>query len=456
MTSNQAQTVIDVIERTIGPLDPDTIASVEHASLDKIEELKYEYDEYRNAYAPCARRPGELRPFVPVSYMSSMESGLNPSTSGDLRNIVDPEQSIDRVHLHLMYAHSIALQDPLLWILDFAPSAATYEDIRYKFVARLRNYLIYVSYMRTLIDSDIVVLVPADFFTPSYEGDDFARLRFEIADKVWQEADFSDLIYQMRGLSGAVAQAEVASAEGPLKELIDRAINSLMAGIELDSSYGGSQLDLYMPFQFWKNVLTELASQPDRLGISKSFINEPFSGMRWSARGWTGSRRLDEALLVREVASLKISDFSLSARDIIAVRAGDEFEEWRNTLRAALLEARHLYEQGDLQPQEIREAVAGNLAVGQSELQRKIGRSRVLAAAREGFKGFTVGTLGALALAPWVSPTEGIARAAASGLAFGAVEAARARRPKVRLALLQHYLQFSQLGAERSSSSSPT
>src|SRR5467141_3745832 len=112
MTSSQARTVVDVIERTIGPLDPDTIASVEHASLDKIEELKYEYDEYRNSYAPCARRPGELRPFVPVSYMSSMESGLNPSTSADLRNIVDPEQSIDRVHLHLMYAHSIALQDP--------------------------------------------------------------------------------------------------------------------------------------------------------------------------------------------------------------------------------------------------------------------------------------------------------------------------------------------------------
>jgi hypothetical protein len=445
MNSGRPQTVIGVIERTIGPLEPDTIASIDRISPDTIAELKYEYNIYRDAYAPPVRRLGELRPFAPVSYMR-MGHGLNPARSADLSMMDDPEKTIDRLHLHLLYAHSIALQDPLLHLLDFIPSKATSEDSRAKFLERLQSYLIYVSFMRTLIDSDIVALIPADFFSPWYGADDFTRLRFEVADKVWRAADFSDIIHDPRRLSGAAASADISSAEDLMKPLIDGAINSLMAAIELNSSYGGNQLDLYIPFKFWKNILMELASESSRLETARSFINDPRSDIRWSAQGWTGPRRLDETLLVREVAALKVNDFNLSAKDIIAVRRGDEFEEWRNTLRDAMLEARRLYEQGDLQPQEVREAVAGSLAAGQSRLQGKIGRSRFLVTAREGFKGFGVGTLSALLLAPWISPKEGIAKAAATGVALGAVEAARARRPEASLALLQHYLQFSQLG----------
>ncbi|WP_203910227.1 hypothetical protein [Rhizocola hellebori] len=428
--------IVDLVESAIGPLSPETIVASEMLPSEKFVQLKHDYELFAGTFRVPLRQGGELRPLVSPAYVGRETSGFALYTDRDLDEMSNVEQAVDRIHLHLLYSHSVAIPDPLRYLTDRFPNSPG-RDVNAITRQRFQHYLIFLAYLRPLIDSGAVVLLEDDLIT---SRGDAARLA-SLMDDVARDGDLQDFAADRRHLYGQDAKEfarQLATEMRPaLDMLVMDATDSIMASMELSAKHG-HHFDLFLPYRFHLQVLKHITS----LGLNS------FAGWRsylsWD-QFWTASMprtRLDESLLVTELAALDIPDFKLTAKEILAVRAGDEFQEWRQNLRRALLDVQNARSQDLLESGSAHQIVSEQLAAGRRRLEEQIARSSFLSRVQTGAKSFAIGSLVALGLSPFTPPGQNVAEAALGGIVAAAWDQLSSRAKPEDLALLQHYVQL--------------
>ena len=134
------------------------------------------------------------------------------------------------------------------------------------------------------------------------------------------------------------------------------------------------RVSMYLPFRFDVNLLQQCAS-PE---ILKQFRDRDV--------------RLLNQLVDVNMPRLE----SLDPKEILAVRRGDEFEQWRGSLRSALENASQLPADLLNRREEMRKVVDEQLAEGRTRLDRAIAKSPLLAGLRKGTITMLAGNASAL------------------------------------------------------------
>jgi len=95
---------------------------------------------------------------------------------------------MEALHRLLLYCHSVALLNPLVYITDFIRLGPSDQRVR----TRLANYLSWISYARPLIESGTLLLLEdREASVGCYGVPSDTR---ELAERYFTEADFSDTL----------------------------------------------------------------------------------------------------------------------------------------------------------------------------------------------------------------------------------------------------------------------
>jgi hypothetical protein len=375
------KTVFDVLESQFETaFGPDLIAAVESASYGQLRELQERTKAFGQAAEVPPKGDGHLRPYIPLETDDFQRAAhgvyLRPDDFADPRN---SELALDALKHHLLYCHSLAIDNPLRWMLDaFVVEPAPYmEDYLERQRAKVLNYLRFLIRIEPLVRAQVVVLVERDIECP-YIQDGALSDSASVADIV----DFSDLpaedLALLEGDKALVSHALVIHAD-----------HQLACGLDAAATHSGA-LDLYLPYRHYEDVLRAVVKE------------KPAEAPEW----------------VREVELKVLSDLlrvslpgmaELTPREIVAVRQGEEaFARWRSSLergmgRLGTLDAETL----NRDIEELR-LIEEELLEGRHSLESEISKSSFLAQAAQGWKEFTIGGVVALGLTPLVGPVPGL------------------------------------------------
>ena len=401
-------------------LGDDLEEAVSRASHDELRELQ----ERMRSFAESARLPekaaSELRPYIPNERAQgvALPHGLRIRPN-DFEDPASAGAAINALRHHLLYCNSIAIDDPLRWILDSYtaephPFMADYFERQKE---KAQNCIRFLCDIAPLVLDGAIVLVETDIGLPDNaplnrriveglnenqtSGFDFSDLSAEAS--TWLESD-----REMRGYALALEGNE-----------------QLGASLATAEQYPGT-VNLYMPYKYFVDLL--------RLAVSAGDFATPMPFGQVDMQ-------LLRTLLDLEVPGLA----SLPSKDLILLRRDEEaFASWRASLRSGLQRV------GEMGPEVIdREAEARvildqEMEVARAALRTAIGRGGFVTQLQNGFKQFAISGVAALGLAPIADPVSGVAAAAANGLlALFAAYVDGKTGKELRMAAYSHYLVFS-------------
>jgi hypothetical protein len=418
-----ASTILDVLEDQTGQrFGEDLIACIKTAPDRELSELAERVTAFRaTAPVPAKQHGGELRPYVPVIGRNIREGdhGLNL----DRTDFDDPrraEAAFDSLKHHLLYCHSLAVDDPLGYILDafatWQPNELWRRDAR----PRLVNCVHFLERIEPLIRSGAVVLVEDQ---PWRRG--FSRRIVRDLDDLTASADLSDLTGMLRDKLDELEAQGPTAVEVGRQVVLELAEQQLTRGLQAAAAHPG-ELDLYMPYRHYEAVL-QRAAQEALLALPDS-------------------PREVELHVLGQLLALPVPGLSqLSVDDLVAVREQDEgFARWRAALERALERVERLDDEL-LNPQdETLRLIRLELLEQEQALEADIKKSSFLARARVGMKQFGIGSVAAAGLAPVVGPGPAVASGAANAALTLLWDYVRGRGTRERRhALHRQYLVFS-------------
>lgn len=129
-------------------LSPELINNSRFWSKKQISALVSKYSELQSEIQCPPKQRGQIRPFI---HHNHMRTGIVPLDYTDFLKR-QPGVQEDILKKHLLYCHSIVMSDPGEFILRLAKTDGARRDV-------LQNYLEFVSYIKDLVDEEIVILV---------------------------------------------------------------------------------------------------------------------------------------------------------------------------------------------------------------------------------------------------------------------------------------------------------
>ncbi|MFV2112872.1 hypothetical protein ACFHW0_11120 [Micromonospora sp. LOL_025] len=271
----------------------ETVQALLSASSSRIEAIRGAIGGYRDMPVP-PRTEGELRPFVGEGALWPWGSEHAPN---DLKRVhLAAEDAIVSLQHELIYAHSIATADPVTTFLRIEDSPVS------QFRTDLVAYATIMSYVYPLIEAGCI-----QFCRPEWDYDE--------CPKAPPSCNFEELGVQDR---------EWLARHGPTAAAAQDRVSYLVH-------------ELWRARKLYGRVDVRLLEARDRELIQWIYGSRPGNAMPTHRLIQPDLVADDEMFVGRSVADLQIPGFaSLTTREIVSIRNGDEFERWRHALRAGV------------------------------------------------------------------------------------------------------------------------
>lgn len=398
-------TVLDVIREVFKKdLSPELIGAMADQSTTPRERLR-EFSQRLRAFARDARAPDkssdELRPYIPINHLTQYRA--NPTGirlryyGGDLDDPDFAESSFNAISLHLLYCHSVAIDNSLGFILDFFDEAWL-EERRIQLV----HYLHFLHMIKSLVEKGIVILIerPVD---SGWNISETPHLPEGSRHEVAKSADLADFLDPADVADDTVRRSVMHAAEN-------------VVGHELVAChFHKNNIDLYCPFMHYILVLNKFVEQDNVVRTSSHDLK-----------------------LLTDLVKLPIPSFrieSLDARDIVNIREDDAFSEFRLAVKRALERMASMGADFNQDAAQIR-VLDEEMTEARTRLETTLQQSSFLTAARKGVKSFAIGALaGAL-----VSAGPGVLAGATSAVLTVLWEYLAGRPTTAQGALMHHFL----------------
>ncbi|MEX5718462.1 hypothetical protein [Geodermatophilus maliterrae] len=416
------ENIINVIEETFqDELGPDLISNSFRLSRRELYRLYEAHEAYIDREPELEPSPGTLRPYVPTALLPPGKYRahlLEGTGAAFLRSIEEIDDSVSALHRLLLYCHSIALLNPLVYITDQIRLAEDALEEDHPLRLQVANYLSWISFIRPLLNSGAVVLLEnrsASF--SGYGRLDDVRLKEAIIEDTLAAGDFTDIEDHRDP-----AHVDEFTRRAP----IDAAVDILSHEQAVNESYGFAT-DYFFPRRYFARALQALLATSGPKNDPRAESPSLFSGLLDSVR-------------ILTLSSLPLPDFEISVKDILAVRSGDEFTDWRIALGRALDKVWILSDQALLDEEAQLRIIQEELRNEMRHLESKVGRSRYLEEARRGKLSFLAGVVAALSISNWFDPTAGIVSLGARTAFERLWQLRKSRQYNAKAALMNHYL----------------
>jgi hypothetical protein len=429
-------TYLDFLQNAGFPLDDDVGRKVDEASREKLTDFRDRYlqlvDSLHAATASeehplgdlsveemaqvsklklgrvfkCPEpREGEFRPLFPGGNLGAFSKGTLAGGRGNDFDTLELETRLTRLKGVLLYAHSIAISDGLLYANEFFAPRWNDEDFQIS-KRRLKNYLTFLAAIRGLIENNIVILYP------QYEhgGLGFRRHR------AFFDQQFHDWICD---------EAEVAV---PATHKDGRMGNYRIT--YPDRLYGAS------------TVVKELLFFAGRYGAcpvlpptSDNLCQAALKYLIQYGKRLASKQEVENMAMADKIARIDIPELkNLPLKDLISIRRNDEvFEEWRTLLATAISDIDNI-ETAD--PKEVSVHVRELLRMGQEKVQTVTEKSGFFQTLAGPSVTFSLGVIGAEILKGAVDPaTLGMS----AGLTFIYQYLAGSKKREAHKALRKHF-----------------
>lgn len=370
-------TVLDVLEGNFEQsVGPELIAAVKDASYPRLRELQESVRAFGEAAAVPSKRGGQLRPYVPLERdeMPGAPSGLY-LRADDFADPRNAEIAFDALRHHLVYCDSLAIDNPLRWMLDAflvkpAPHMTDYLERQRR---KVLNYLQFLTRIEPMVRADVIVLVESDLGIPP-------NLSGALSDTtaVADAADFSDL--QAENL----VMIEKNETLGRWA-LTSHANHQLATSLEAMKTHSGA-LDLYFPYRHYEDLL-------------RAVIEEDRQELPERIRGV-------ELGVLSDVLKLSLPGLKeLKPQEIVAMRQGEAaFAQWRRSLERGMERVRNLDGDALAGDGDERSEIEKELVEGREKLEAEIKKSTFLSHAKRGWRDFSIGSIVALGMTPLTGP----------------------------------------------------
>jgi hypothetical protein len=359
----------NVLDFTLAHFSPATdeelykaVRSATAADLEKFLDAYAAFAATGTTHAPLLKE-GELRPYFPSGDMPDWLQGRFSIDNHALTEDGADWRAVDAVKHRLLYCHSVAFDDPMPGVVSLA---AAQLRIPQPWHNGLLNYINFLLHFRSLIRSHVVCPVAHESYLPAHNRPDYIALGEEIearADKS-KLPDIDEILEAAPAELQAMWRQDLAHPDGgdlvkgaSLVKSCER-ISGALAGVK----NAPGRLSLYFPFRYDVRLL-ERCGELDSL---REF-------------GDRDNRALNE-LIDLDMPNLE----SLDPKEISSIRAGEEFEQWRMSLKDALAGAGNLPADLLHRRAEIRKAVGEKLGVGKRQLESAVSKSPVLAGLSKG------------------------------------------------------------------------
>jgi hypothetical protein len=402
-------------------LDDDLVQAIESGfTWERLCRFNEAYRAWHATYDFRMPKPdGQLRPYIPTDRMTRIPGlselfgnpwiySLQPEFGSDA-DIVDAIQTLQ--HL-LLYCHGVAIDWRVVMDTDWFTRGRR-EERRDEDRLRVARQMRFLSRVAPLLDANVLMLVEQN---ERLHNKSFRLLEFP---------DFDAEVRFARSLDWSDARAFSADSESAVFVGLNYVQDCIGLGLTADEicGDGGEAFDLYLPVQAADSVLQEMLISKAKLtgiGMQRTMLNN---------------------VRLQQLVSINVPMLDrLTVADIVAIRSGKQFGEFRDAVSKFLVEVEKLPAGlSDARINELREATfrphAQNL---KTEMER--GRKPLLRSLQHfGVNG--------------VSATAGVAIGAAltggAVLIPAATGAAGALVPEV-VRLLQAWLNRSQTRAEAS------
>jgi hypothetical protein len=186
-------TEVRLVEQFFGErLSPDLIQLVAQTDFRRLHDFREVQRGFDRSYRLPPRAPMEYRPYISADVLTfeDLNRGLTVGETTRFYESHDPGavfKAADSLQQHLLFCHTVVLNSPLGFICDlfFDTKSENFEEWR----AYLSRYLTFLNYVRPLVESGILVLLPRRFHirTPSLILTDAYRAR------IVETADFASI-----------------------------------------------------------------------------------------------------------------------------------------------------------------------------------------------------------------------------------------------------------------------
>jgi hypothetical protein len=320
--------------------DYELYSAVQDASIVKLRDF---YDQYRDftknsrLKAPPLEK-GTLRPFLQTDRTGVTARWLWGAFNMDPAAFAEenaPWGVVDALKHRLLYCHSVAVEDPLGIVLRLALNDFLHPIDIERNKQRLLNLINLLIHMRPLIEQHVLCFVSPEY----YLENDLPPSPFETL--------FRKLCEDRSQLPEPNVGEFYQRAPQPTRELWDRksndgAFRTLRRNVLIKAatdricnslamlSYVGNRVSLYLPFRYDIQLLSEFNR---RISSAELQLDRRVFRMLPDREN-----RLFAQLMEFDLPGLK----SLSPEDILAMRGGDAFEQWRTLLKVGLQRASEL------------------------------------------------------------------------------------------------------------------
>jgi hypothetical protein len=421
--------VLDFALAHFGPAAaPELYDAIRDASAPALDDFLTSYRVF--AANPDHRPPRlsseELRPYLPHAQSPTWTGGGLELDYDTLKHDDAEWRLADAVKHRLLYCHSIALDDPLEHLLTLATGEMRTCQGSEGRQALLR-YVSFLLHMAPVVREGVVCLVGGAFSGADWMARHGRRVEFAAALSQGGGYDAREFMEAAPPEVRALWKRK-QSTPGYINLGTEAALSvaTERIAIGLDSVLEApDRLSLYLPFRADVQLL-----------VRDTQLSKALKAAQFSDR---------DSWLLEQLIDIEMPGISaLEPSELVRVRSGSEFAEWRTTLTNALQTANALPSTLYLRDLEVQRAVRALLTEGRSKLEERLARSRTLAGVKRTRTSLIVGLMG-LGVSALLDPTKlttaAIAALIASSTTAGALEALQAGRPSAAAnAQLAHYV----------------
>ncbi len=429
-------TMIDVFQATFETWATrmgigDTRRRILESSEDDLLRLHENYVEYRSAHQEGQAQRNRLNPYIPTHLDTGLSKRLAVPMLTDSLDDAKIEEFVRAIKLHLLYAHSVSVPNPFVYIDDLIAYPTGNEELHKSNVGRIVQYFDLLRLVEPLISHGVLNFIEVQSATINRGLSAGGRTQLSNA------AEVLDLSAEQLGLSAETADRWNAMFRP------DRPITTQLSEDLIEFLIG--QFRVIQELNFSTDFYLRNPGDATALGWLLASLDDPnFGALLNGLRRSEVVQPAGESLTLTQICSVDLPDFTLSTEDIVRVREDAAFGTWRTTVEEALENVEDLSDD-ILAPHRrvsIDNEIGSQLIEGQRRLERKIEGSSFLSNAMATAKTLAVGSVVALVLTPFAPPAATLASAGLSSAIDLALAYRRERLPSSDRALLNHYMVF--------------
>jgi hypothetical protein len=437
---NSNPTILDLASRFFNSApNEELFASIRDASTSKLEEFLDAYRQFAShgqLQAPPLDR-STLRPYLSTDPSSNTAAWLRGAFDMGLWELSEEDtvwKIVDEIKHRLLYCHSIAVDDPFGRIILLATTQGLHPSDIDRHKRQLLNFVNLLIHLRPLIERHVLCFVSDEAYLKdgAKRATPFWNLFYEFTRNATLVPPIDIMEFSARAPRDVVDlwEKHLASPGGRdlICEVLENAAQERIShSFRLEGPLGDRTCP-YLPFKYDVQLLSAFDKH-----MRSSYLKDiPDRDNR----------------LLTELVNVDLPGLSsLTPENVVAIRQGDAFEEWRTELKIGLERAANLDPGLANRDRAARAVVMETLKPAKEKLEKEFKDSTILRNARSSSTTLLTGSLGA-AVGYLFDPSFGAFIGAFAGsLAQAVVEFAKKRSegttkhpPKVRGATLNHYV----------------